>query len=232
MLFWRKSKLRIHIVDCLIHYCRVVMYTHKDYPYLYQEMNELRSICVYCGSASGNDPVYARDAVRLAGIFIENKIRLVNGGGSIGLMGVMADAIMQGGGEATGVIPISLKQKEVAHKGMTELIVVPDMHSRKLMMVNMSDAFIALPGGFGTMDEVFETLTWAQLHLHRKPIILYNPNGFYDLLLAQADLMVKEGFLNIGSRALLMSTSDVSDLLPMLMEFQPPSSDKWTHTKP
>ncbi len=208
------------------------MYTHKDYPYLYGEMNELRSICVYCGSASGNDPVYARDAVTLAGLFIENKIRLVNGGGSIGLMGVMADAIMQGGGEATGVIPISLKQKEVAHKGMTELIVVPDMHSRKLMMVNMSDAFIALPGGFGTMDEVFETLTWAQLHLHRKPIILYNPNGFYDLLLAQADQMVKEGFLNATSRSLLMATSDVYRLLPKLMSFQPPTSDKWTHTRP
>ena len=100
------------------------------------------------------------------------------------------------------------------------------------MMVNMSDAFIALPGGFGTMDEVFETLTWAQLHLHRKPIILYNPNGFYDLLLAQADQMVKEGFLNATSRSLLMATSDVYRLLPKLMSFQPPTSDKWTHTRP
>lgn len=199
-------------------------------PYLHDEMNELRSICVYCGSATGNDPVYARDAVTLAGLFIENNIRLVNGGGNIGLMGVMADAIISGGGEATGIIPFSLKEKEVAHMGMTELIVVPDMHSRKLMMVNMSDAFIALPGGFGTMDEVFETLTWAQLHLHRKPIILYNPNGFYDLLLAQADRMVKEGFINEGSRALLMSTSDIYRLLPKLISFQPPISDKWNKT--
>ena len=143
----------------------------------------------------------------------------------------MADAMMSGGGTATGVIPISLKEKEVAHKGMTELIVVPDMHSRKLMMVNMSDAFIALPGGFGTMDEVFETLTWAQLHLHKKPVILYNPNGFYDLLLAQADLMVKEGFLNAASRALLMSTSDIHQLLPMLVLFKPPTSDKWANTR-
>lgn len=199
--------------------------------YLHREMNELRSICVYCGSATGVDPIYAGDAVTLAGIFIENEIRLVNGGGSIGLMGVMADAMMSGGGTATGVIPISLKEKEVAHKGMTELIVVPDMHSRKLMMVNMSDAFIALPGGFGTMDEVFETLTWAQLHLHKKPVILYNPNGFYDLLLAQADLMVKEGFLNAASRALLMSTSDIHQLLPMLVSFKPPTSDKWANTR-
>ena len=194
-------------------------------------MNELRSICVYCGSATGEDPVYAGDAVILASIFIENKIRLVNGGGSIGLMGVMADAMMSGGGTATGVIPISLKEKEVAHKSMTELIVVPDMHSRKLMMVNMSDAFIALPGGFGTMDEVFETLTWAQLHLHHKPVILYNPNGFYDLLLAQADLMVKEGFLNAASRALLMATSDIFQLIPMLRSFKPTTSDKWSNSR-
>ncbi len=199
--------------------------------YLHSEMNELRSLCVYSGSATGVEPIYAGDAVTLAGIFIENNIRLVNGGGSIGLMGVMADSMMSGGGTATGVIPISLKEKEVAHNGMTELIVVPDMHSRKLLMVNMSDAFIALPGGFGTMDEVFETLTWAQLHMHHKPVILYNPKGFYDLLLAQADLMVKEGFLNNASRALLMSTSDIHQLLPMLVSFKPPTSDKWANTR-
>ena len=194
-------------------------------------MNELRSICVYCGSATGNDPAHAQDAMTLARIFIENNVRLVNGGGSIGLMGIMADAMMDGGGEAIGVIPISLKEKEVAHKGMTELIVVPDMHSRKLAMVNMSDAFIALPGGFGTLDEVFETLTWAQLHLHRKPIILYNPNGFYDLLLAQADYMMKEGFLNPVSRALLMSTPDIHQLLPMLVSFQPSTAEKWNKSR-
>lgn len=194
-------------------------------------MNELRSICVYCGSATGNDPAHAQDAMTLARIFIENNVRLVNGGGSIGLMGIMADAMMDGGGEAIGVIPISLKEKEVAHKGMTELIVVPDMHSRKLAMVNMSDAFIALPGGFGTLDEVFETLTWAQLHLHRKPIILYNPNGFYDLLLAQADYMMKEGFLNPVSRALLMSTPDIHQLLPMLVSFEPSTAEKWNKSR-
>jgi uncharacterized protein (TIGR00730 family) len=193
-------------------------------------MNELRSICVYCGSATGVDSSYARDAIALAGIFIENKIRLVNGGGSIGLMGVMADAMMTGGGEATGVIPLSLKEKEVAHKGMTELLVVPDMHSRKLMMVNLSDAFIAFPGGFGTLDEVFETLTWAQLHLHHKPILLYNPNGYYDLLLAQADKMVIEGFLSPASRSLLMSTDDLHRILPMLVSFRPPASEKWLNT--
>lgn len=194
-------------------------------------MKELRSICVYCGSATGNDPSYARDAKALAQIFIHHNIRLVNGGGQIGLMGVMADAMLAGGGECTGVIPYSLKTKEIAHTGMTELIVTPDMHSRKLMMVNMSDAFIAFPGGFGTLDEVFETLTWAQLRLHQKPVILYNPSGYFNALLLQADHMVKEGFLNPNSRSLLMATDDLQSLLPMLMAFNPSSSDKWSNTK-
>ncbi len=194
-------------------------------------MNTLRSICVYCGSATGNNPAYASDAKKLAEIFISHNIRLVNGGGRIGLMGVMADAILAGGGECTGLIPYSLRTKEIAHTGMTDLIVTPDMHSRKLMMVNMSDAFIAFPGGFGTLDEVFETLTWAQLRLHQKPVILYNPSGYFDALLMQADHMVKEGFLNQGSRALLMATDDLHSLLPMLMAFTPPTNDKWTNTQ-
>jgi uncharacterized protein (TIGR00730 family) len=202
----------------------------KSFPYLHKEMNKLKAICVYCGSATGTDPAYVRDAAMLSRIFIDNKIRLINGGGSIGLMGVMADAMMEGGGEAVGIIPLSLKEKEIAHLGMTELIVVPDMHSRKLMMVNLADAFIALPGGFGTLDEVFETLTWAQLHLHQKPIILYNLNGYFDNILAQADRMVSEGFLNSTSRALLMSTTELHRLLPMLVAFTPPSTDKWIHT--
>ncbi len=190
-------------------------------------MNQLRSVCVYCGSSKGNTPVYEADAVRLAEIFIENDITLINGGGSIGLMGIMADTMLSGGGKAIGVIPAALKEKEVAHLGMTDLHVVPDMHSRKLMMVNLSDAFIALPGGFGTMDEVFETLTWAQLHLHQKPIALYNPNGYYDHLLLQADRMVTDGFLSPAARTLLIATSDINKLLHLLVAFQPPASDKW-----
>ena len=191
-------------------------------------MNKLRSIGVYCGSSRGTDPAFERDAIALADIFLAQGIRLINGGGSIGLMGVMADRMMHGGGEAIGVIPISLKEKEIAHTGMTELIVVPDMHIRKLTIVNMSDAFIALPGGFGTMDEVFETLTWAQLHLHQKPILLYNPQHYYDLLLAQADHMVASGFLSQVSRQLLMSTSDLDEVIPMLKNFSSAGTDKWT----
>lgn len=206
---------------CSLHYAH----------YLHNQMNNLRSICVYCGSATGNNPAYASDAKALAEIFIRHNIRLVNGGGRIGLMGVMADTMLAGGGECTGLIPYGLKTKEIAHTGMTELIVTPDMHSRKLMMVNISDAFIAFPGGFGTLDEVFETLTWAQLRLHQKPVILYNPSGYFDALLMQADHMVKEGFLNPGSRALLMATNDIHSLIPMLMAFHPSTIDKWDNTK-
>ncbi|MEP6795641.1 MAG: TIGR00730 family Rossman fold protein [Saprospiraceae bacterium] len=194
-------------------------------------MNIIQSICVYCGSSTGVNPVYIQDAMSLMQIFLENNITLINGGGNIGLMGVMADAMLRGNGEAIGVIPIGLKQKEVAHTGMTELHVVPDMHSRKLMMVNLSDAFIAFPGGFGTMDEVFETLTWAQLHLHQKPILLYNPDHFYDHLLHQADHMLKEGFLNKNSRALFLSTDDLNQVLPLLQNFKSSSADQWTLSK-
>lgn len=191
-------------------------------------MNTLKSICVYCGSASGNRSIYTEDAIRLATLFAENNIRLVNGGGSIGLMGVMADTILGLGGLCTGVIPLGLQEKELAHMGMTELIVVPDMHSRKLAMVNRSDAFIAFPGGFGTLDELFETLTWAQLHLHHKPIIIYNPGGYFDNLIRQAEVMVAEGFLNKSSRSLLMSTDKIESLLPMLRQFKVSPLDKWT----
>jgi uncharacterized protein (TIGR00730 family) len=190
-------------------------------------MNVIKSICVYCGSSSGINPVYSREAVLLAQVFLKNNIRLINGGGNIGLMGIMADTMLEGKGEAIGVIPLGLKEKEVAHTGMTELHIVPDMHSRKLMMVNLSDAFIVFPGGFGTFDELFETLTWAQLNLHHKPIILYNPNGYYDHLLRQVDHMLDEGFLNNSSRSLLMSTDQIDQLIPLLKQFKFAVGDKW-----
>jgi hypothetical protein len=190
-------------------------------------MQSIRNVAVYCGSSSGVHPRHAEDARALARIFVENGINLVNGGGSIGLMGVMADEVLALGGEAIGVIPRMLKEKEVAHKGLTELIVVEDMHARKLTMVNLSDAFIALPGGFGTMDELFETLTWGQLHLHRKPVIVYNPDGFYDSLFAQADLMVREGFLQPSARSLLLEATALSELLPRLVGHRHPEIDKW-----
>ena len=191
-------------------------------------MNVLRSVCVYCGSSTGTNPIYREDAIRLAQMLAQRKIRLINGGGNIGLMGIMADTILVSGGECTGVIPMGLKEKELAHNGMTELILVPDMHSRKLTMVNLADAFIAFPGGFGTLDELFETLTWSQLHLHQKPIVVYNPNHYFDALLQQADRMMAEGFLNKSSRSLLMSTDKIEELIPMLSDFKPSPVEKWT----
>jgi uncharacterized protein (TIGR00730 family) len=142
-------------------------------------------------------------------------------------MGVMANHILAQGGEAIGVIPLSLKEREVAHLGMTELIVVPDMHSRKLTMVNLSDAFIALPGGFGTLDELFETLTWTQLNLHRKPVGLLNVGGFFDPLLRMLDRMVKEGFLKPEARALLHTDTQIPGLFEKLAAPLKYTSQKW-----
>lgn len=195
--------------------------------YLRARMNTIHSICVYCGSSTGSDPIFEHEARRLATMLVGYRIRLINGGGSIGLMGVMADTVMEKGGEAIGIIPSALEQLEVAHTGMSRLIVVPDMHARKQKMLEMSDAFIALPGGFGTMDEVFEMLTWAQLHIHAKPIILYNLNGYYDMLLAQADHMMRSGFLSRSSRRLMMSTSEIEMLVPMLLSFKHEGETKW-----
>jgi uncharacterized protein (TIGR00730 family) len=152
----------------------------------------------------------------LSDYLVVNNFRLVNGGGSIGLMGVMADRVLARGGEAVGVIPVNLKEREVAHLGMTQLIVVPDMHTRKLTVVNLSDAFVVLPGGYGTLDEMFETLTWLQLHLHHKPIGLLNVDGYFDPLLEMLDKMVSEGFLKTGARNLLQSDSSIPGLFARL----------------
>ena len=191
-------------------------------------MANLKSICVYCGSKTGTNPEYQAAAVALADYLLANDMQLVNGGGSIGLMGVMADHILAHGGKCTGVIPLSLKSKEVAHTGMTELIVVPDMHSRKLTMVNVSDAFIAIPGGFGTLDELFETLTWGQLNLHNKPVGLLNVNGYFDNLLALADHMTAEGFVKKDARALIRVADNVEDLFAELTRILPKTSAKWS----
>ena len=177
----------------------------------------IKSICVYCGSSKGNNPAFTSAAIALSDYLVEHKIRLVNGGGSIGLMGVMADRVLEQGGQAVGVIPMSLKEKEVAHMGMTELLVVPDMHSRKLTMVNLSDALIALPGGFGTLDELFETLTWSQLNLHSKPVGLLNVDGYFDALLQMASHMVREGFVKQEALALLNISDSIDGLMHQLV---------------
>ena len=190
-------------------------------------MNEIKSIAVYCGSSKGANPIYEKSAIELSDFMVDHDIRLVNGGGSVGLMGVMADRVLERGGTAVGVIPLSLKDKEVAHLGMTELIVTPDMHSRKMTMVQYSDAFIAIPGGFGTLDELFETLTWAQLHLHSKPIGILNINGYFNALLQQLDLFIQEGFLKKEARALLYVEETPAALLERFLQHQGIEETKW-----
>lgn len=190
-------------------------------------MNSIKSILVYCGSAKGNNPVYTEAAQRLGSVLAANKIQLIYGGGSIGLMGVVADTVMKNRGEVVGVIPKFLNVKEVRHGGLTSLIEVSSMHERKAKMEVMCDAAIALPGGYGTLDELFEILTWSQLGLHKKPIGILNVNGYFNGLIAQLDTMVKEGFLSPANRRLLIESDDVTELLNLLSDFRPESGTKW-----
>jgi uncharacterized protein (TIGR00730 family) len=153
------------------------------------------NLCLFCGSASGKSPVYAEAAQQLGLLLAKNKIRLVYGGGNVGLMGIVADEVMKAGGEVIGVIPDFLVRMEVAHNGITQLEVVNSMHERKKRMADLSDAFVALPGGWGTLDELAEILTWRQLKLITQPIFLLNTNGFFDPLLMQMKRMTEDGFL-------------------------------------
>ena len=159
-------------------------------------MAELRSICVYCGSNPGKSPEYAEAAERLGRDMAEADVRLVYGGGSVGLMGIVARTVLACGGNVTGIIPQFLKDREVMLKEVSELIVTADMHERKRIMFERSDAFVALPGGIGTLEEVVEMMTWAQLDQHEKPILIVNINGFWDPLIAQFGRMTGDGFLH------------------------------------
>ncbi|KAA9327271.1 TIGR00730 family Rossman fold protein [Hymenobacter busanensis] len=187
----------------------------------------MKSIAVYCGSSAGTDPRFAQQAALVGETFARRGITLVFGGGKVGLMGVVADAVMQGGGRAIGVIPAFLEQKEVAHLGLTTLEVVDNMHQRKLRMAELSEGFIALPGGFGTLEELFEVLTWGQLGLHRKPVGLLNVAGFYDGLLTLLDHMAHQGLLRPDHRHQLLVADDIETLLTHMHAWQPPSVEKW-----
>ncbi len=187
----------------------------------------LKRVCVFCGSNSGANPGYATAARGLAALLAARNIGLVYGGGKVGLMGVMAEAMLEAGGDVIGVIPQSLVSLEVAHHGITELRVVQTMHERKAMMNQLSDAFIALPGGFGTLDEFFEVLTWSQLGYHGKPCGLLNVLGYYDPLLAMLDRAVLEKFLSPAHRALVLDDTDLDRLLQRLAEFVPVTAGKW-----
>src|SRR3989338_8381775 len=181
----------------------------------------MRNICVFCGSSLGANAVYTEAAKQLGKTVVSHGMGLVYGGGSIGLMGVIADAVLKEKGEVIGVIPHALSSKEFAHPGLTELRMVSSMHERKAMMAELSDAFIAMPGGFGTFDEFFEILTWAQLGLHSKPIGLLNVGGYFDLLLKFVDYMQQERFISAEHRQLIVTSHDPEELLSALIRYKP-----------
>jgi uncharacterized protein (TIGR00730 family) len=176
----------------------------------------MKAIAVYCGANHGADPVYADAARGLARVMVEHNIELVYGGGKVGLMGVIADEVLRLGGDATGVIPKALVEREVGHAGLTRLFVVKDMHERKAMMSDLADGFIAMPGGMGTLEELFEMVTWAQLGIHAKPIGLLNENGFWNGLTAFVGHMVEQGFVRPAHADLLMIESDPDALVRRL----------------
>jgi uncharacterized protein (TIGR00730 family) len=190
------------------------------------KLESMNSLCVYCGSSLGNKPVYAQAAREMAHEMVNNNIALVYGGGNVGLMGVIADEVMRLGGEVTGIIPKALMDKEVGHTSLTRLHIVKDMHERKAMMAELSEGFVAMPGGIGTLEELFEIFTWAQLGLHEKPLGLLNVDGFYDGLIAFLKHVVAQGFLKPGQASLLVHDAEPANLLHILRTFRPPAHDK------
>ncbi|HVL76234.1 MAG TPA: TIGR00730 family Rossman fold protein [Noviherbaspirillum sp.] len=186
----------------------------------------MKTLCIYCGSRMGASPAYATAARRMAAAMVASGVSLVYGGGKVGLMGVIADEVLRLGGEAVGVIPEALMAREVGHTGLTRLHVVRDMHERKALMAELADGFVAMPGGIGTFEELFEVYTWAQLGLHDKPIALYNAAGYYDGLIAFLEHVVQQGFLNRDQAALLLHGEDAADLVQRLRAFVAPPHEK------
>jgi uncharacterized protein (TIGR00730 family) len=187
----------------------------------------MKRIAVFCGSSPGTDPLYRTQAARLGETLAEKGIGIVYGGGKVGLMGALASAALKAGGAVTGVIPGFLQIKEVAHSGLTEMIRVETMHERKSRIEQLTDGAIALPGGYGTLDELFEMLTWGQLGLHNKPVGILNIKGFFDPLLETIDQMVTEGFLRADHQNQVVVSGDIDPLLEHMANYQPPSVEKW-----
>ena len=188
---------------------------------------ELRSLCVFCGSRMGARPEYETAATSLGRALAERGVTLVYGGGSVGLMGAVANAALAASGKVIGVIPEALATKEVAHFGLTDLRVVPTMHARKALMAELSDGFVALPGGVGTFEELFEIVTWAQLGIHAKPVGLLNVMGFYDGLLALMDHAVREGFVLPEHRLITMHAATPAELLAQMRAPRLPVTPRW-----
>jgi len=190
-------------------------------------MADMKSVAVFCGSNTGNDPAFAASAKALGREMALQQLELIYGGGRIGIMGILADAVLEAGGRVTGVIPDFLHSKEIAHTGLTRLIRVESMHERKRIMQELAEGFIALPGGFGTMEEIFEMITWAQLGLHRKPIAFLNVSGFYDPLIAFTNSMVAKALVSRPNHDILLFEDDVSKLLNSMRSYIPLVVPKW-----
>lgn len=191
----------------------------------------MRSICVYCGSNAGARPVYAERARALGERIARDGMSLVYGGGNVGLMGVVSDAVLAGGGEVVGVIPEQLVNWEVAHRGVSRLEVVGSMHERKMRMFDLADGFVALPGGFGTLDEMFEMLTWRQLGIGDKPCAFLDVDGFFEPLIAMIDRMVDQRFLHPAQRADLWHGDDLEAMLSWMRAYAPANASKWLDEK-
>ena len=191
----------------------------------------MKSICVYCGSNAGSKPAYTERAIALGDRIAKEGLQLVYGGGNVGLMGIVADAVLAAGGEVVGVIPEQLVNWEVAHKGVTRLEVVANMHERKKRMFDLSDAFVALPGGFGTLDEMFEMLTWRQLGIGDKPCAFLDVEGFYTPLMGMIDRMVEERFLHTEQRNDLWHGDDLDAMVAWMRAYTPAQADMWMDEK-
>ncbi|CAD0009708.1 LOG family protein [Flavobacterium chungangense] len=187
----------------------------------------MKRITVFCGSSFGTEEIYKEQAALLGETLAKQNIELVYGGANVGLMGAVADAVLNNGGKAIGVLPNFLRSKEIAHLGLTELILVESMHERKTKMNDLCDGVIALPGGFGTLEELFEMITWAQLGLHKKPIAILNINGFYDSLIQLTEVMVSKGLLKDVNQQMLLVSNDIDDLLNKMNNYTAPTVGKW-----
>jgi len=191
----------------------------------------MTSICIFCGANFNGDPALKQAAELLTEVMARQNLTLVFGGGKVGMMGLLADNMLQRGGKAIGIIPQFLMDKEVGHPGLTELHVVETMHQRKQLMSDLCDGIIMLPGGFGTLEEFFEVLTWLQLGLHSKPIGILNVNGFYDFLLKQMDIMVEQQFLKPANRRLVITSGDPIELISLMENFNAKPDEVWFRDK-
>jgi uncharacterized protein (TIGR00730 family) len=212
-------------------YCYQIDNKNEKGIFYFYTMEKIKSVAVYCGSSSGNNPIYEDIAYQTGRVIAEKGMRLVYGGAKVGLMGQVANGALHHDAQVIGVIPHFLKSKEIVHEELTKLFVVDSMHERKHKMYESCDAFIALPGGFGTMEELFEMLTWGQLGLHQKPIGVLNVNGFYDALLMQADKMVQEGFMKKDNRDMLLSAETIEQLFDLFENYVPKAAPKWINDK-